>query len=248
VAIADQGRDIPAVELPNLFRKFSRADDDPSRDTGLGLAICRGIVETHGGRIRAWGAKFTFTLPASESAAVAPASAGARRTSAARGQVRVMAVDDVPQALRYFRDVLKRAGYVPVADGAPADVPRPLAEHKPHLTLLDLVLPGTDGIHLVNHIRKTGDVPVIFPSVYGQDETVARAFDMGGDGLRGQALLANGTGCENSGGAPEGNGVLAERADGVLLRGRPEHRLRPEAGNAGRGADRADGHGVCGVI
>ena len=93
--------------------------------------------------------------------------------------MRVLAVDDDPQALRYVRDVLTRAGYAPIATGDPAEVPRLMAEHKPHLVLLDLVLPGADGIELMNEVRKTADVPVIFLSVYGQDETVARAFDMG---------------------------------------------------------------------
>ena len=48
-----------------------------------------------------------------------------------------------------------------------------------HLGLLDLVLPGSDGIALMNDIRKKADAPVIFLSMYGQDETVARALDMG---------------------------------------------------------------------
>ncbi|MCE2458497.1 MAG: response regulator [Dehalococcoidia bacterium] len=65
-------------------------------------------------------------------------------------------------------------GYAPIATSDPADVPRLMAEEKPHL-----VLPGTDGIELMDKVRKAADVPVIFISVYGQDETVARAFDMG---------------------------------------------------------------------
>ncbi|MCY4473992.1 MAG: response regulator, partial [Chloroflexi bacterium] len=119
-----------------------------------------------------------FTLPAVKQPAPpapGPASTGSRRTP----RVRVLAVDDNPQDLRYVRDVLARAGYVPVATGDPADVPRLLSEEKPHLALLDLVLPGSDGIALMNDIRKTADVPVIFLSMYGQDETVARALDMG---------------------------------------------------------------------
>ena len=47
------------------------------------------------------------------------------------------------------------------------------------MALLDLVLPGSDGIQLMHDIRRTADVPVIFVSAYGQDETVARALDMG---------------------------------------------------------------------
>ena len=54
-----------------------------------------------------------------------------------------------------------------------------IEETEPRLVLLDLVLPGSDGIELMRGIRGFVDVPVIFLSVYGQDEIVARAFDMG---------------------------------------------------------------------
>ena len=54
-----------------------------------------------------------------------------------------------------------------------------MAEEKPHLVLVDMALPDGDGIALMNDIRKIADVPVIFLSRYGQEETVARAFDMG---------------------------------------------------------------------
>ena len=54
-----------------------------------------------------------------------------------------------------------------------------MEQAKPHLVLLDLMLPGTDGIEMMHDIHRTADVPVIFLSVYGQDEVIARAFDMG---------------------------------------------------------------------
>ena len=188
VSVADRGRGIPAELLPELFRKFSRASSEATASSvdgsGLGLAICKGIVEAHGGRIWAesdgpgLGARFTFTLPAVERSGIPdpdPASTGSRRTP----KVRVLAVDDNPHDLRYVRDVLTRAGYAPIATADPADVPRLMEAEKPHLVLLDLVLPGSDGIELMNDIRKTADVPVVFLSVYGQDETVVRALDMG---------------------------------------------------------------------
>ena len=189
VSVADRGRGIPAELIPELFRKFSRAHDLGSGigidGSGLGLAICKGIVEAHGGRIRAesdgpgLGSRFTFTLPAVEAATAAPVPASRGSRPAARGHVRVLAVDDNPQDLWYIRDVLTRSGYAPIATGDPADVPRLMAEEKPHLALLDMVLPGGDGIELMNDVRRTADVPVIFLSAYGQDETVARALDMG---------------------------------------------------------------------
>ena len=192
-SVSDRGRGIPAELMPELFRKFSRAaaTGTASGVAGpglLGLSICKGIVEAHGGRIRAesagpgLGARFTFTLPMAEEAApVPPAPPPPRRRRTARERVRVLAVDDDPQALRYVRDVLTRVGYAPIVTGDPKDAPRLMAEERPHLALLDLALPGSDGIQLMNDVRRMADVPVIFLSEYGQDETVARAFDMGAD-------------------------------------------------------------------
>ena len=189
ICVADQGRGIPSDQMPDLFRQFSRAHgpDHASGVTGsgLGLAICRGIVEAHGGRIWAesdgagLGARFTFTLPLAEAAtAAAAAGSGGPRPTAQR-QVRILAVDDDPQALRYITDILTGAGYATVATGDPADVGRIMAEERPHLVLLDLVLPDRDGIEVMTDVRSRADVPVIFLSAYGRDETIARAFDMG---------------------------------------------------------------------
>ena len=189
VSVSDQGRGIPAESLPHLFRKFSRIESqEQGGDTGLGLAICKGIVEALGGRIWAesdgpgLGARFTFTLPTVEQAGyVSPAAPGRPPSRAPRRaeQLRILAVDDDPQALRYIRDTLMRSGYEPMVTADPAEALRLVKEYKPHLVLLDLVLPGTDGIDLMKDIAETRDVPVIFLSAYGQDKLVARAFDMG---------------------------------------------------------------------
>ena len=92
VSVVDRGRGIPAELLPELFRKFSRASGEATAsgvdESGLGLAICKGIVEAHGGRIWAesdgpgLGARFTLTLPAVERSATPapdPASTGSTR-------------------------------------------------------------------------------------------------------------------------------------------------------------------------
>ena len=197
VSVADEGRGIPSERLPYLFRKFTRTDGDDLGSgvagSGLGLAICKGIVEAHGGRIWAeseglgMGAKFTFTIPTVEETGSGTANGparlstrSARRAVAEAGErVRVLAVDDDPQALRYVRDALLKSGYTPVVTGDPQEVLRLVEEEKPDLVLLDLMLPGTDGIELMKDILGAGDVPVIFVSAYGRDELIARAFDMG---------------------------------------------------------------------
>ena len=87
ISVSDQGRGILADRLPRLFMKFARDDADQGNagvgGAGLGLAICKGIVEAHGGRIWAesdglnLGARFTFTLPVSQEAAAAESSGSA---------------------------------------------------------------------------------------------------------------------------------------------------------------------------
>ena len=186
VSVSDRGQGIPAELLPRLFRRLSRSDGtglgrDQAR-SGLGLAICRGIVEAHGGRIRAEseglgrGTCITFTIPATEPAATAPVSRS-RRT--ARQLTRVLAVDDDPEALRQVRDALTRADFHPVVTGDPEEVPRLMEEERPHLVLMDLMLPGGDGIGLMRDVMAKSDVPVIFVSAYGQGELVTKALDMG---------------------------------------------------------------------
>ena len=193
-SVADEGRGIPAESLPHLFRKFSTVQsEEQGGDTGLGLAICKGIVEAHGGRIWAesdgpgLGARFTVTLPTVEAAgsgaadALQPVPALSRdrgpRDSGER--IRVLAVDDDPNDLRYIRDTLIESGYDPVVTGDPDETLRLVKEEQPDLVLLDLMLPGTDGIDLMRDILDVRDVPVIFLSIYGREEVIARAFEMG---------------------------------------------------------------------
>ena len=191
VSVSDDGRGIAAESMPYLFRKFSRLEsEEQGGDTGLGLAVCKGIVEAHGGRIWAesdgpgLGATFIFTLPTvEETGFVSPAAPPQLSTRpsrrSVREQVRILAVDDDLQALRYIRDALIKSGYAVIATSDPEDVLRLVEEDKPHLVILDLMLPGVDGIDLMKDIVAARDVPVIFVSAYGQDRLVARAFEMG---------------------------------------------------------------------
>ena len=54
-----------------------------------------------------------------------------------------------------------------------------LRSEKPVLVLLDLMLPGIDGIELMKRVPGLTDLPVIFISAYGRDETISRALEMG---------------------------------------------------------------------
>ena len=88
-------------------------------------------------------------------------------------------VDDDPHARRHVRDALAAAGYAPEATGEPGQVSRLVEVKHPALVLLDLVLPGVDGIKLMRTLPALADLPVIFISAYGRGDTVARALEAG---------------------------------------------------------------------
>ena len=188
ISVIDVGRGIPVERLPHLFRKFSRQeDDDPGGDTGLGLAICKGIVEAHGGRIRAesdgpgLGASFVFTLPAVQDAPAERVQPGPSTQQQTPAGETILVVDDDPQTLRYVRRALADAGYNPVVIAEPEEVLLTVEESRPDLVLLDVVLPDADGIAVMRDVLSVADVPVIFISGYGRDQVVARAFEAGAD-------------------------------------------------------------------
>ena len=158
VSVVDEGRGIPTERLAHLFRKFSQGEaDDPGGDTGLGLAICKGIVEAHGGRIRAesdgpgLGTRFVFTLPAAEQRAGPEAQSASRQADRQTGET-VLVVDDDPQALRLLRTTLSAAGYRAVATADPEEALLLMDEDRPSLALLDVMLAGSDGISLMRDI------------------------------------------------------------------------------------------------
>ena len=185
ISVSDKGRGVAPHLLPQLFRKHAggAGGEAGSRDRGygLGLAICKGLVEAHGGRIRAEsagagrGTRFTFTLPLAEDAG----SAAPGWSAGDSDPRRILVVDDDPHTLHYVRDALAAAGYAPFVTGDPEEARHLVRTKHPHLVLLDLLLPTGDGIELLENVPELADLPVIFISGYGRDETIARALDAG---------------------------------------------------------------------
>ena len=193
ISVADEGKGATAEEMPHLFGKFSRLTtghgEGEIAGSGLALTICRGIAEAHGGRIWAesdgpgLGTRFTFTVPVAfvdEDCATNGSGHRSDRPDLPTGQrARILVVDDDPQVLWYIRSTLSEAGYTPIITGNPDEVELLLEVEKPQLALLDLVLPGTDGLALMKRVSEVSDVPAIIISAYGSDSHVALAFEMG---------------------------------------------------------------------
>ena len=187
VSVSDEGRGIAPELLPHLFSRHAGAGQGPKAGHGLGLAICKGLVEAHGGRIRAEsdgpgrGTTFTFTVPVAGEPGAAATShdAGTPPVADRDGPQRILVVDDDPRMLRFVRGALSAAGYAPLVTGAPEDLARIIRTEKPALVLLDLLLPDVDGIELMQQVSELSDLPVIFISAYRRDETVAKALEAG---------------------------------------------------------------------
>ena len=193
ISVSDAGRGIAPEQLKHLFRKHGGpVAGEKERGLGrggLGLSISRGLVEAHGGRIWAEsaglgrGSRFTFTLPVADGAedgtARGPAPPRPRPSRDLQQQTPIVVCDDDPQMLRYVRNALSEAGYAAFGTGDPKELRELVRMRSPRLVLLDLVLPGTDGIELMQRIPELAEVPIIFVSVYGRDETIVRALDAG---------------------------------------------------------------------
>lgn len=170
-SVRDTGIGIAPDAIPRLFQLFEQADPSTSRrygGTGLGLAICRGLVTMLGGEIGVesapgQGAEFWFTLvgglaPAapvsevapgdSEAPSRAPPAAGAPRAE------RILVADDSELNQLVLVGLLKRIGFaqiVCVNDGQAAlDA---LAREAFDLVLMDVQMPGMDGIEAVLRLR-----------------------------------------------------------------------------------------------
>ena len=193
VSVSDEGKGVPPDQLPHLFRKHAgQAGGEQQggvRGAGLGLAISKGLVEAHGGRIRAEsggagrGTRITFTIPVAEEvvdrAADGVFPSGDPAARQAREPTRILVVDDDPLTLRFVRDVLAEAGYAWHLTGDPQEIADLIKTHRPQLVLLDLLLPGSDGIELMRSVAELAELPVIFISAYGRDETVVKALEAG---------------------------------------------------------------------
>ena len=184
ISVRDEGNGIPSERLSQLFRKHV-SKNERGLSGGLGLAICKGLVEAHGGRIRAEsdglgkGACFTFTIPIeARSDEVLPIRERQPKSNS-NNRLRILVVDDDPHTLRFVRDALSDEGYIVFVTSDPREMRNLIETEQPDLVLLDLVLPDADGIELLQNSPELAGLPVIFISAYGRDATIAQALDSG---------------------------------------------------------------------
>jgi signal transduction histidine kinase len=197
IIVRDNGIGIAPDMLPRIFELFAQADrslDRAQGGLGIGLYICRQLIELHGGSVAATstgvgsGAEFTIRLPVLEptsrsTGAGALASAElAQAGSAATGR-RILLVDDnVDSAVTLSWLLSERGHRVRIAHDGP-DGLKAAHEFKPDVLLLDLGLPGIDGYELARRLRREGFAAALVIAISGYahesdiDSSRAAGFD-----------------------------------------------------------------------
>ena len=177
----------PPEQLESLLRTSAEFAGKSEGMDGLCLAICKGIVEAHGGRIfaeRIAGrpSRFTFTIPAVDDVAYVAQEDSAQSPPARDirgGQARILAIGENPKTGRYIRDTLLQAGYIAVVADNLDEVERLLEDQKPHVVLLEPTLSWADGFEMLACIGRITDAPVILVAGQGWDQQIGRAFELG---------------------------------------------------------------------
>jgi PAS domain S-box-containing protein len=192
-AVRDTGIGIEPEMVPRVFETFSQADRTLHRSPGglgLGLALVKGLIELHGGRVSAHseglgrGAEFTFSLPLALQMAAGPARPPRAAPEIDPPNLRILVVDDNHDAALSLRDLLELQSYrVEVTHSGPTGVAAARQFH-PNVVLCDIGLPGMDGYAVAGALRQdpaTASVRLIAVSGYGQEEDLRRSQEAGFD-------------------------------------------------------------------
>ena len=168
VRVIDTGVGIPLEKQGQLFARFSQVDASVSRQyggSGLGLAICKGLVEMMGGEISVEseadrGSIFTFSVraPVAAMSEVGEAFELTPPELAPTHPVHILVVDDVAENRELARTLLEAAGHrIDEADSGAEAVK--LAIGQPFdLILMDMQMPGMDGLAATRAIRASSDL------------------------------------------------------------------------------------------
>jgi PAS domain S-box-containing protein len=205
VAISDTGQGIEPEFLPYVFERFRQADMGTTRrhgGLGLGLAIVRHLVELHGGTVMAEsegegkGSTFTMRLPVRavrdteqtptcvEKAALPGGAFDASAAISRLEGVKVLVVDDEPDARRLLTEVLERSGAEVLTAASAVEALEMLQAWRPHVLLSDIGMPDGDGYELIQRVRELpeergGRTPAAALTAYAGPFDRARALSEG---------------------------------------------------------------------
>ena len=185
---ADVAASLPGGEPGWLSKTLPEVAGRRNGRGDLDIAICRGIVEAHGGRLSAEEGTgrgrggFTFTIPAAEEAPLG-AEEEPSRSLPSRGsegaRMRILVLSEDPETSRYVRNTLAGERYATFAVNDPKEAERFIEEEDPDVVLLEPMLPWTDGFDVLVRIGRVSDAPVILVAGHEWHRQIGRAFELG---------------------------------------------------------------------
>jgi CheY-like chemotaxis protein len=176
--VIDDGIGIAPEALPRIFTMFSQVrsvQDRSEGGLGIGLALSRGLIELHGGRLEAHSAGLGHVQPA-PSAPSLTAEAPLRRR-------RVLVADDNVDAGESLAMLLRLDGHeVELATNGPQAIEL-FERMKPEIAILDIGMPGLNGYEVAMRIRQKAQngITLIAVTGWGQEADKARAAASGFD-------------------------------------------------------------------
>jgi PAS domain S-box-containing protein len=193
LTVSDTGIGIAPEDLPRVFGMFAQlrsAQEHAAGGLGIGLALAKGIVELHGGRIEVTsggigtGAAFTVRLPNAAPAALEPAAPRSEANRQHATAKRILLADDNRDAAESLAIILRLEGHeVELAHDGSAAL-RAFSERRPDVALLDIGMPKVDGYEVARQIRAAPagrGVTLIAITGWAQDSDKARSRAAGFD-------------------------------------------------------------------
>ena len=196
IAVSDDGPGIPEEKQKSLFQPFNRLgmEDQNIEGTGIGLTISKELIELMGGKIgfesvESKGSRFWVDLPlatssqAAASAQSIPEILQARPTVVPRLLRKILYIEDNPANMMLMTMVVRRLDNVELIPAETAEIGIGIAVRElPHLILMDINLPGMNGIEALRELRSLPELrrtPIIAVSAAAMPSDVEAGAQAG---------------------------------------------------------------------
>ena len=204
LSVSDTGLGLKPDDQKRIFQAFEQLDGSFSRQeqgTGLGLALVSKLVELHGGRFlvesdgEGLGSTFSFFIPFIREAKdaesqLAPASVRLKFQSppdpsvAEKTRPKVLVVEDNESNMKFITDLLEDAGYEAIHAFSAETAIEQTEMAKPSLILMDISLPGMDGLTATKVLKSnpvTAHIPVVALTAHAMKDDESKAKEAGCD-------------------------------------------------------------------
>jgi hypothetical protein len=186
IEVKDGGVGIAAENISRIFGAFEQGDHSPNREfggLGIGLTICKAIMDLHGGDIRATsdgpgrGSSFHLELPTAP-AIEEPAPVIPDRTKLA-SPIHVLVVEDHEDTLSVVRRLLEMLGYKLATATSGSAALSFAATNEFDLLVSDIGLPDVNGHELLRRVKTIRNVPAVAISGFGSKSDIEKSLEAG---------------------------------------------------------------------